>query len=188
MPALRTLFVLLLCGSLVPAAELRTLSGKSITGELVGLNGKEVVIRGEGGSPVATPLTDVMALELQPAAALPANVKVTLVALTDGSVLYCSQLRPKGKQAELTLASAEDPARNPLVLTVPLAAVSYFFNDAQDPAVRQEWQEKVYPARNNTLIHMTRVPIPMPKPSGKRKARMASQVSITMNSTAMYQM
>src|SRR5439155_26577068 len=97
----------------------------------------------------ATPLPDVLGIDLQPASPLPPGVKYYQVVLTDGSVLQCAQFKIRGTQVELTLAAPETPARPPSVLTVPLAALAHLLGDAQDPAVRQEWQDKYLARRTN---------------------------------------
>ena len=45
MPVRRTLLVLLLCASAGWAAELKTLKQETITGDLVGISAKEIVLK-----------------------------------------------------------------------------------------------------------------------------------------------
>jgi hypothetical protein len=147
----RALFILCLCALSGTAAELRTLSGKSVSGELVSISDQQIVLSGPAGT-VATPLADVLQLDLVPAAPLPGTAKYTLVELTDGSLLNCSQLALKGKQAELTLLAPDGGNPPPPKIQLPLAAIATVLNDAQDPAVRQEWQQNYLRKRANQDI------------------------------------
>jgi NPCBM/NEW2 domain len=141
MPFLRTVAAILVCATLGLAAELRTLSGKTLVGDLVSVSDKEIVLRGDTG-PVPTPLADVLNVTLQPSTSTgpSGTVRSFRVALTDGSVLHCGAFRPVGKEVELPLAAADGKA--PVTLKLPLAAVASVLGDAQDQAWRQEWQEK----------------------------------------------
>jgi hypothetical protein len=141
--------LLLLCPSVSLAADLRTLSGKVISGDLVSLSDKEIVLRAETG-PVTTPLAEVLSLDLQ-AASGAAPAKYTQVVLTDGTTLQCSQVRIPGGNAELPLATPE-AGKEALVVKVPLSAVAHVLQDAHDPAVRQEWQDKYLAKKGNEDI------------------------------------
>jgi hypothetical protein len=144
MPAFRSFIFLLVCGSVGLAAELRSLAGKSVTGELAALDDKEVVLKGDGG-PVATKVDDVIEVKLREPGPLPAGTKYSDVELTDGSLLHCSQVLIKGKQVELTVLPD-------LKVTVPLSAVSYVLNGAQDAKVREEWQQLLAKKGNRDIL------------------------------------
>lgn len=141
---LRLLLITLPFPNAFPSAELQTLVGQTLVGDLQELSSKSVVLRVDNGL-VTVPVTEILQLNLQavggPAPAS-ANDKITLVVLTDGSQIHCQRFRLEARNAALTLAATAEPAKQPWVLTVPLSVVAYFLNDAQDPAVRQEWQEK----------------------------------------------
>ena len=146
MPVLRSLSAVLVCASLLPAAEpvkLRTLTGQTIEGDLVAVNDKEVVVRGKDG-PVTTPLAQVLDLDLQ-ANAMPAEARYSDVELTDGSLLHCTQFVLRGKQVELKLAGSAE-------VKLPLAAVSYLLHDAQDAKVREEWHASLGKRGNSDLL------------------------------------
>src|SRR3954469_12570312 len=110
MYCLRTLLVLALAVSPTRAADLQTLSGKTLTGDLIRLTDKEIVLRIDG-TEVATPVPSVLQLKLQDALPAPTGVKYTDVELTDGTLLHCKQFVPKGKDAELTLLVPEGTAK-----------------------------------------------------------------------------
>jgi hypothetical protein len=113
------------------------LSGtNSCKGELVRLTDKELTWRDENNKNVVEPLLAVLAVDLRPALSLPKGLKYAEVELTDGSLLHCSRFAVKPKEVELTLAVSGQTAR------IPLGVVAYILNDADDPAIRQEWQTK----------------------------------------------
>src|SRR5205814_1941562 len=85
---------------------------------------------------LVAPVPALLRIDLQPAVAFPNGQKYTAVELTDGSRLRCSGFAVKPKEVELTLAVSGVQAK------IPLASVASILNDAQDPAIRQEWQTK----------------------------------------------
>ncbi len=121
---------------------MQTLSGKILTGEVVSLSEKEVVFKTASGQ-VATPVSDVLQIELQREGTLPSGLKYTDIELTDGSVLHCTQFAVKGKDVEVTLAGSNIKAK------VALATITSLLNDAHDPAIRKEWQDKIVSKRGN---------------------------------------
>jgi NPCBM/NEW2 domain len=110
--------------------------GTAGKGELISLSDKEITWRDQNNNTTVRPLQAVLDVDLQPAVPLPNGLKYTDIELTDGTLLHCSRFAMKSQEVELTLAVSEQTAR------VPLAMVAYILNDAQDPAIRQEWQEK----------------------------------------------
>ncbi|CAN5275827.1 hypothetical protein BH10PLA2_BH10PLA2_15030 [soil metagenome] len=141
---MRRICLLLLLGAMpsLMAADLRTLAGKIVDGELSAITDKEVVII-KDGKQTAVPFPDILQIELQEAAeaALPGHL--IDVELTDGSLLHCKKVGFKGKRAQLVLAGAE------ATFEIPLQSISYILNGAQDAAVRQDWQNKVLNSRGN---------------------------------------
>src|SRR5262245_11167691 len=99
MPVRRILLALLVCGAPCRAAELRTLKGETVTGDLVSINDKEVVLA-KGSERVTTPLAQVLQLDLSAPGKPPAG-PYTDVELTDGSLLHCHAFAIKGKEVEL---------------------------------------------------------------------------------------
>ncbi len=123
----------LFLASSVCAADLTTLSGKKLTGDVTSISGQGIALKTTGGD-VTTALADVLLLEL--GSITSSQAKFTEVELIDGSVLHCSAVAFKQQQTELTLHGGT-------VLNVPLASVSSLLNDANDPKVRQEWLQLV---------------------------------------------
>lgn len=118
--------------ALSAGADLQTLSGKKLTGDLVGLDRQTVILRTADGD-VRHPLADVLQIDLPPADPV-AKGGHYAVELTDGTVLLCGQVLLKGKSAELVVLPD-------LPVTVPLSRVFTVLRDAHDPKVRQDWQE-----------------------------------------------
>jgi|GEM_PF-234425 len=124
------------------AGELHTLANKTISGELLSLSDKEVVFRSARGE-VKTPVGDILVIELQRETPLATGVKYADIELIDGTLLHCSKYSFKAKELEATLAGSE------LKIKLPIAYLSYLLNDAQEPAIRQEWQEKFVAKKGN---------------------------------------
>lgn len=140
MPLHRSLTVVLLCAAAAPAADLKTLANKTVSGDLVSISDKAgIVIRPKDAKdPVATPLANALQLDLAPVAAgkLPPCVRVEL---SDGSVIYC---KPEGgvrlfdkNQVELTLLSGTK-------VVTPLKTLYTVLRNGQDAKFREskEWQ------------------------------------------------
>jgi hypothetical protein len=136
---------LFFCLSPVTAADLHTLGNKMISGEVAEITDKYVALTTLSGV-VKTPLADILRIELQRESAIAAGVKYLDVELADGSVLHCGKVQLRGQAAELSLVSLDSK------LTIPLTAISSILNDAQDPAIRQEWQEKIVAKKHNQDI------------------------------------
>jgi hypothetical protein len=149
MRAIRILLVLLACAPAGLGADLRTLEGKTISGDLVRFTEKEVVVKGAEGE-VSTPLEQVLTIDLAPAKdLLPRDAKYKDVELTDGTLLHCSQVEVKGKEVKLvTLAEQE--------IKVPLAAISYVIGDAHDPKVVQTIKERFLGKRRSRDVLIAR--------------------------------
>src|SRR5262245_24252354 len=137
MSAIRALLVLLLLVPVAGAAELKTLKGDVIKGDVVSVSDKEIVIDTGGGKKVNTPIGQALALTLSEAyEKLGADVKFAQVELTDGSQLKCSAIALKGKEAKLTLLQGQ-------TVSVPIAKLNWVLNEANVPKHMQEFKEKV---------------------------------------------
>jgi hypothetical protein len=137
MPAFRSVLALLLCASLGMAADLRTLDGKKTSGQVVGLDNKEITLLA-GGVAVKTPLAQVLDIIINPAKPLSPEVKRLDVELTDGTVLHClpDGLSFKGTKAELTLLTGQK-------VGLELKDLAHYVKDAHDPKIAEMWKEKL---------------------------------------------
>ena len=134
MPVKRALLLLVVCASVALAVdppELRPLKGEKIKGDLVGLNDKEIVLQ-VNGKPVATPVEGTLQLDFR-APATPLGT-YSQVELTDGSILRCSKVEFKGKDAILTLVSGQ-------VATVPMTLLGSIMHEANDVKLVAAWKE-----------------------------------------------
>ena len=141
-PRLPGLLALLVCAAVSPAAELHTLANKHLTGDLVSVSDKEIVLR-VAASEVKTSVGEVLQIDLQRDAPLASGTKYADIELIDGSLLHCSKFTIKGRDIEVALAGSDLKAK------VPLAAVSYVLNDAHEAAIRQEWLDKFVAKKGN---------------------------------------
>jgi hypothetical protein len=139
MPIRRTLSLLtffLLGAALLRADEVRTLGNKTISGTVIDVNDKEVAVRTDAGMVVKTPLNEVLALDLRPVKGVPAGTKYSDVRLLDETLLHCSKVGFRGKNAELTLLSGQQ-------VKVPIDSVVWVRHDAGNETVRKEWEALV---------------------------------------------
>lgn len=129
---------LLLVLGLSTGADVQTLTGKKLSGDLIGLDKQTVVLKTANGE-VRHPVADVLQIDL-PSPEQPPKGGWYDVELTDGSILRCSNVLLKGKAAELTLLPD-------LAVSVPFSAIFSILRDAHDPAVKAEWL-KFLPTRS----------------------------------------
>ncbi len=141
--ALAVLFVGFASLDAADTVKLRTLAGKTVEGELISINEKEIVVRGKDG-PISTLALEVLDIDL-PTSAATGEAKFSDVELVDGSLLHVSKFSLKGNQIELKLLGGAD-------VKLPLAAISYLLNDAQDAKTREEWQGFLATRGNQDLL------------------------------------
>jgi hypothetical protein len=118
------------------ADELRTLGGNTVRGVVTRITETEIILKTDAGD-VATPLPQVLALDLKPVKVLD-FVNYTDLRLVDDTVLHCKAVAVKGKDVEATLPSD-------LVLKLPLATVVALQNDAGNKALKKKWDELASP-------------------------------------------
>jgi hypothetical protein len=141
--ALLTVLLGLLPASAQP--QVRTLSGKVISGKLLALTAEEVVQQSDGEL-VKTPLAQVLVIDLRPMNPMAAETAHTLVRLMDDSQLACLRLEGQGNQLRARLLCGADAQ-------FPLAAVHWLLREAQDPKIRSQWQRlTAQPARRDRLV------------------------------------
>ena len=142
MPVRTAIFVLLLSVAVSHAAELRLLTGAPVTGELVGINEKEIIFKVDGNN-VATPVAQVLMVDFTAPPKDPKEAKTYIdVELIDGSRFHCGKFSLKGKEVTAVLLSGQE-------LKFPLSALRWVLNEAQDVALRQDWFEKYVPKKTN---------------------------------------
>lgn len=143
----RTLLVVGILASPAAAADpakVRTLTGKSFEGELVRIDEKKLEFRTKDG-PVSVSFTELLDVELASPGSSDGSSKRIDVALNDGSVFHCSQYTLKKNEVTLSLQLGKE-------IRVPLASIAWIVNDAQDAAVREDWQKQLAKQSNHDMI------------------------------------
>ena len=143
----RTLVAALVLAPVLSAAELATLEGKKLTGEIVAINGNELVFKA-GTAEEKFLVTALHSVTVgPPAKAVPTGTKHTTVELTDGSLLRCESITIKGNDVELKLLAAGGRT-----LTVPLRpAVGAINREAGDLKLEQDFRNLVRTRRGFDL-------------------------------------
>jgi hypothetical protein len=131
---IRTTFVVVLLSAATAwaAVELRPLAGEPISGDLISLNDKEVVLKVDG-KPTPKPVKEILQVEIVAPPKDPGkDAKYTDVELIDGTLLHCDQVTFKGKDVSIKLLSGQ-------TATFPTRSVRSVLKEAHDPTYRQDW-------------------------------------------------
>src|SRR5262245_19598832 len=73
------------------ADELKTLTGKTVSGGLEKITDREITLKTDAGA-VTTPLVQVLDIQLRPGKTAPAAEKYIEIALIDESILRCNKV------------------------------------------------------------------------------------------------
>jgi hypothetical protein len=140
----RTLLAALVLAPTLSAAELATLEGKKLTGEIVAINGNELVFKA-GTTEEKFLVTTLHSVVVgPPPKGVQAGTKHTVVELTDGSVFRCESIEVKGNDIVLKLLGAGGRA-----LTVPMRPAIYSVNrEAGDLKLEQDFRSELRRRRN----------------------------------------
>jgi hypothetical protein len=145
----RGAFLALLVGALAArSAELQTLKGDKVSGEVVRITDKEVVLSA-AGKEVATPSVQVFHLDFPGRNKARPEEKYADVELTDGTLLHCKDFAIKGKGVELHTLAGQD-------VKLPLAAVANVLTNAGDEKYRKDWGERVSKKRRRDVVAVLR--------------------------------
>jgi hypothetical protein len=128
------LVAIALATTTAPRVDLRTLKGDTITGGIVSITDKEVIML-RAGERVSTPVAQVLQIDYHSAGKAPAGTFAD-VELTDGSLLHCERYSIKAKEVELTLLAG------PLV-RLPLSSVDNILTEANVEKNRKEWSDRL---------------------------------------------
>jgi hypothetical protein len=140
----RILLAVALVASPAAAAELATLDGKKLAGEIVNIAGNELTFKSPAGEEkfLVTTLHSVTVGQVPKA--LETGKPYTTVELTDGTLFRCSEIAVKGEAIELKLLPpAGTPASaSPRTLTFPMRPALYAVNrEAGDLKLEQDFRE-----------------------------------------------
>jgi hypothetical protein len=109
------------------ADELKTIAGKSVSGNLEKITDSAITLKG-----VDTPLAQVLDLTLRPGKSSPTSPKYIEIQLLDESILRCNKVTFGAKDAQLELTSGA-------TVKVPLSAFVAYLRDAQDESLKRQW-------------------------------------------------
>jgi NPCBM/NEW2 domain len=133
MPVRRTLIALLICASAGWGAELHTLKQETISGDLVGISGKEIVIA-RGADKVTTPIDQALLLTFGPQTGALPNVPWVDVELTDGTQLHCAKFTVVKNDVNVTLLGGQ-------AVMFPLSGLSQMLANAHLDKNRKDWAD-----------------------------------------------
>ena len=126
-------FLLVGAASLALADELKTLAGKSLTGNVSSISGSELVFKTEKET-VVTPLSQVLALDLRAVKGMVG--KHSAVRLIDDTVLQCTSATLKKGEVELKLSSGAS-------IKLPMNVVVWLMHDAQSETLRKRFDQEL---------------------------------------------
>lgn len=135
----RTLLALLLLPTAAGAADLATLDGKKIQGDVVAITGQELTFKGPAGEEKFL-VTTLHSVTLGPAPKVEATKKHTTVELTDGSFFRASDVAIKGKMLEVKLATTPPRTLSVLLRDDEGGAVYAVNREAGDAKLEQDFR------------------------------------------------
>jgi hypothetical protein len=135
LPVRAALVGVLLCAATATAAVvLKPLTGEPITGELISLSDKGVVLKVDGKA-VLTPIKETLQIDIVSPPKEPGkDAKYTNVKLIDGTLLHCEQVTFRGNNLSIKLLSGQ-------TATIPMKLVGYVLKEAHDPTFRDQWAD-----------------------------------------------
>jgi hypothetical protein len=139
-----SLLALFLMAASLRGAEVLTLKGDVVKGELVSVSDKEIVLLQEGKR-VNQPLADVLKIDLREVGKVPGGTSYSRIELTDGTTLNGSKLTIKGKTATFTLLAGP-------VVELPLNTVANVLLKAEVAANQKDWKERTKAKRGKDVM------------------------------------
>jgi NPCBM/NEW2 domain len=129
------LFALIFCATPAWSDDLTTITGKgNLNGSLEKITDAEIVLKA-GDKQVPTPLAQVLDVKLRDVRKTPEAAKFLEVSLADESVLRCTKVTLGNKEAQLVLTTG-------VTVKAPMAAVLTVLRDAQDPALKSQFDKQ----------------------------------------------
>jgi hypothetical protein len=141
MPFRACLLALLLCVAVGTAAELKTLKGEVVKGDIVSVTAKEIVVDVEGEQrTIAT--VQLVSVDYNTLPKMPAGPYID-VELVDGTLLHCSTVSFKKKEITVKLLG------NGVEAKMPFDIVSSVLRSAEDPAIQAAWAARIAAKQRN---------------------------------------
>lgn len=150
----RTLLALVLLAPSAAAADLTTLDGKKLTGEIVGISGNELTFKSPAGEEKFL-VTTIHSVTMGPAPrGFETGKPHTTVELIDGTFFRCSDIAIKGDTVELKLLPPSGAAAmSPRTVTVPMRPALYAVNrQAGNLKLEQDFRNLVRGRGRNDLL------------------------------------
>jgi hypothetical protein len=144
MPLRASLLALLLCVAAASAAELKTLKGDVIKGDVVSVDDKEIVIDVPSEGKKTFSLKEIASIDYGPPAKIPADAKFSDVELVDGTLLHCTSFNLNKDNVTLKLLGNEAEVK------LPLSAIANILRDGHNPQQRADWNEKTAGSHKRT--------------------------------------
>jgi hypothetical protein len=132
-PIRYSLLALLAIVPALAADDLIALNGKNISGSIAAITNTDVTMKTDAG-PVATPMAQVLAINLRNVKPLDPAAKYTDVHLLDDTVIHCKDVEFQGKDVALSLFSGT-------VLKVPLASIITVVRDGQNRILARKFED-----------------------------------------------
>lgn len=134
-----------------PAGELVTLAGRTIRGDLIGVDAQFVSFKDAATGAVAKiPLKEVSEVRTGGRVAPPGTAKRNEVELTDGSLLLVPDFVLKGKRADITFLPV--PGATAPTADLPMTALFHVMRSAEDPKARADWKQVLANRRKRDLF------------------------------------
>jgi hypothetical protein len=134
----RTFLAVMLLAPTAAAAELVTLEGKKITGDIVAISGNELTFKSSAGEEKFL-VTTLSAVTTGPAPKFDASKKHTTVELIDGSLFRCSEITIRGKTVEAKLLTSP-----PKTVNIPMRPAVFAINrEVGDLRLEQDFRKLV---------------------------------------------
>ncbi len=136
MPLRRAMFVMLLCASAAWAGDVNTLKQGLVSGDIVSVSDKEVVLN-QNGKEVKIPIDDVLQIDFAAAGRPKPDDKYSDVELICGTVLHCSSFLVKKDNAVFTVLTTGQE------VTTPLLNIANVLTEANIAKNRKDWDERL---------------------------------------------
>jgi hypothetical protein len=129
------------------ADELKTLTGKNVTGTLEKITDGEIVLKTAAGTSAATPLSQVLDVSLRPGRNPPFTDKFIEVQLFDDSILRCTRVTLGAKELQMELTSGA-------TVKAPMSAFVSMLRDAHDADLKKQWLKLIKTKSRGDRIYL----------------------------------
>ncbi len=136
------------------AADLQTLQGKKVSGELLRVAEGKIIVKTDDQGEVATPIRDTLMVRLAGKPIDLTKATYTEVELLDGTRLHCTAYRLKGKRLEVDLYQPQQA--KPLSLQIPINQVLTILRQAGTARSGADWKQLLERRSNRDMVVVAR--------------------------------